>query len=295
MNEDQAFETYLLALGAADNTRKVHHRIVRNFLQYSEQRTPTYELLMEYVSHCKSEGNTVHSIRLKLNSLKHYCDFLLKHGALNDMKAGNPAERIKLQGGTRKVPYNLFSPEELQEIYVLQPTHGLIGKRDKVLLSLVVFQGVGSSELGRIELTDLDLMQGTVRIAASRSANERTLELKAQQLLLFQDYITSIRPEILRSAFKSSSYLLVHSGQGETELMNNVISKLIKRLHNQYPKLKSLQQIRQSVITEWLKVYDLRKTQYLAGHKYVSSTERYQTDQLEGLKNALKVHYVLKK
>ncbi len=288
------FENYLLGQGAAENTRKAHGRIVTNFLQWSEEKMPTYERLMEYIAHCKNQGNTVHTIRLKINSLKHYCDFLLKTGVL-PMLEGNPATRIKLKGGTRSVPNQLLSPQELGEIYLCQSTNGLTGKRDKVLLSLVVFQGIGSSELSKIELSDVDLIQCTIRVPGGRSTNERTLELKPQQLLLFQEYLANIRPEILREAFKQSSYFLVHAGQGETELMNNVIFKIIKRLRNVYPKLKSLQQIRQSVITNWLEQYDLRTVQYMAGHRFVSSTERYKKDKLEGLKNALKMHYVLKK
>lgn len=289
-----SFENYLLQISAAENTRKTHLRNTNVFLQWSDNKQPNHQLLMDYIGHCKEQGNTIHTIRLKINSLKHYCYYRLKTG-LAPLIEGNPAEQIKLKGGTRKIPYNLFSSDELHEIYNLQETYGLSGKRDKVLLSLVVFQAVGSSELGRIELTDVDLIQGKIRIAASRTANERTLDLKPQQLLLFQDYITQIRPEILKNAYKNSELFLVHAGQGETQVLNNVIHRLLKRIRNGYPKIKSAQQIRQSVITEWLKRYDLRTTQYMAGHKFVSSTERYQTDQLEGLKNELKMHYVLKK
>ncbi len=38
-----------------------------------------------------------------------------------------------------------------------------------------------------------------------------------------------------------------------------------------------------SVITQWLKQYDLRKVQYLAGHKYVSSTEDYKANVIDEL------------
>ena len=42
------------------------------------------------------------------------------------------------------------------------------------------------------------------------------------------------------------------------------------------PQVKSPKQIRASVISWWLKNYNLRQVQYMATHKYVSSTERYQ-------------------
>jgi integrase/recombinase XerD len=45
----------------------------------------------------------------------------------------------------------------------------------------------------------------------------------------------------------------------------------------------SFNQIRASVITNWLKVHGLRKTQVLAGHRYISSTEKYKANDLQQL------------
>ncbi|HAV54320.1 MAG TPA: integrase [Aequorivita sp.] len=48
-------------------------------------------------------------------------------------------------------------------------------------------------------------------------------------------------------------------------------------------RVKDSKQIRASVITHWLKHYNIRKVQYMAGHRYISSTERYVQDNLEDL------------
>ena len=49
--------------------------------------------------------------------------------------------------------------------------------------------------------------------------------------------------------------------------------------------------LRKSVIVNWLKNYDLRAVQYFAGHKYISSTEKYLTTNIEQLKNSVvKLH-----
>ena len=49
------------------------------------------------------------------------------------------------------------------------------------------------------------------------------------------------------------------------------------------PKEKTLQPLRASVITYWIKTLNLRETQHRAGHRYVSSTEAYLINDLEGL------------
>ena len=40
-------------------------------------------------------------------------------------------------------------------------------------------------------------------------------------------------------------------------------------------------------ITKWLKQHNLREAQYLAGHKYVSTTESYLQNDMEGLKEEI--------
>lgn len=42
-------------------------------------------------------------------------------------------------------------------------------------------------------------------------------------------------------------------------------------------------QLRASVIVKWLKMYNLREVQYMAGHRYISATEAYRQNELEGL------------
>jgi site-specific recombinase XerD len=60
------------------------------------------------------------------------------------------------------------------------------------------------------------------------------------------------------------------------------------------PEILHPKQIRASVITYWLKNYNLRQVQYMAGHKYVSSTERYQLNNLDKLQSKLEKYHPLK-
>jgi integrase/recombinase XerD len=48
------------------------------------------------------------------------------------------------------------------------------------------------------------------------------------------------------------------------------------------------------VIAEWTKLHDVRIVQYMSGHKYVSTTERYQATHLEDLQEQLRLHHPLK-
>jgi integrase/recombinase XerD len=59
-------------------------------------------------------------------------------------------------------------------------------------------------------------------------------------------------------------------------------------------KVINAKQIRSSAIITWLKQYHLRQVQYMAGHKYVSSTERYQLNHIDELQTAIQEHHPMK-
>ncbi len=159
------------------------------------------------------------------------------------------------------------------------------------MLSLVIYQGLSSIELERISLDDIDLRQGKISVKSGAKTNARTIDLEAHQLLDLQNYMLKIRPELLLHTNKISDRLFV--SKGNKNKLSNAISNILKHLRKLEPKLKNFQHIRSSVITIWVKKHGLRKAQYMAGHRFVSSTEIYKTDFLEDLKNQLDIYHPL--
>jgi len=132
-------------------------------------------------------------------------------------------------------------------------------------------QGIKSEELTKLEVKDVKLREGTIEIMGSRKSNGRVMELEAHQIMDMHRYVMEERNEILRIKDQETDQLFIGS------------SNLMKQLKNINPRVESIHQIRASVITKWLKVHNLRRVQYLAGHRYISSTESYQENDMEGL------------
>ena len=65
--------------------------------------------------------------------------------------------------------------------------------------------------------------------------------------------------------------------------MQQSICDLIKQIKSIDGNFTGFHQVRASVITQWLKDFGLRKTQYLSGHYKVASTEKYQVNDLDDL------------
>ena len=49
----------------------------------------------------------------------------------------------------------------------------LTSRRNKVILGLMIWQGLGTRELANLEVKDLKLREGTIYIQGSRRSNER--------------------------------------------------------------------------------------------------------------------------
>ncbi|PWD99974.1 hypothetical protein DDZ16_08745 [Marinilabilia rubra] len=76
-----------------------------------------------------------------------------------------------------------------------------------------------------------------------------------------------------------------------SENIKNSLLHMFKAMQKLSPEILHPKQIRASVITHWLKNYNLRQVQYMAGHKYVSSAERYQLNNQDELQSKLeKLH-----
>ena len=71
------------------------------------------------------------------------------------------------------------------------------------------------------------------------------------------------------------------------------MTQLMIKVRKINPSVQNAKQIRASVITKWVKQYNLRKAQYLAGHRYISSTESYLQNDVEGLKEEIQPYHPL--
>ena len=152
----------------------------------------------------------------------------------------------------------------------------------------MIYQGLGTDEVNRLLVKDVRLKEGIVFIAGTRKSNERTLELRPHQIMELMEYQLTVRSELQKLTTQSTElYFLPVPASGQKTISGNNGINIWKRLSEEIRKdnkrFINFLQIRTSVITHWLKQYNLRQVQYMAGHRYVSSTERYLVGQIEDL------------
>lgn len=301
------FRTYLQQLGNDTNTIRQKVNYTGYFLNWleSEHLQPEetrYNDLLNFIDYCKLEGNSKKHINSKLRSVRGFYEYLKK---LNP-KIINPAANLYLKGTHKKAISGIIDFAALENLYQSFETKTNRDKRNKIILGLLIYQGVTTEELKQLEPGHLKLKEGKIYIPGDRRRNSRKLELKPFQILELHEYLIETRPKILneitaprparkpdrinKTRLENQLFISING----SENIKNSLLHLFRAIRKTKPEITSPKQIRASVITNWLKNYNLRQVQYMAGHKYVSSTERYQLNNLDNLQSKLEKLHPLK-
>ncbi len=308
MNSKTGLNNYLLKKGYSTNTAKGYVNESVRFDHWAEKEnvpkeSVNYGDVLHYIE-IKKKTTKQSTISKVVNSLKHYFDYLQEEGILEE----NPTTQISIKGVKRKTLYQVLKPKELEELYHTFEiptqteknknqnwfkTSQHTAKRNKVMLGLMIWQGLNAMELFRLSEKDIKLHEGKVYIQGSRRSNERTLKLESVQMMDLMSYIHTTRKELLNQTSKeqeeTNQPLFISAGKSQR--ISNVMHKFMEKLKSQNINVENAKQIRTSVITGWLKHNNLREVQYRAGHKYVSSTESYLINDLEDLSDEISKHH----
>lgn len=252
-----------------------------------------YQDAMMFIQWSSKHGASQKTIANYLSHVRKFYQFLMSEGAVKE----NPVAHIKVQGIKRKVYHDILNTEELHQLYQQYPTtiehepgkiippqrkNILSRRRNKVILSLLIYQGLRVEEVAAINLQDLQLREGKITIHSQRRTAARIMKLESHQVYELMDYIHEIRKQFIEVHGKSDKLFLQWKTKNN---FHNITQQMLKNLRKINSRIKNCDQIRASVITQWLKQYDIRKVQYLAGHKYVSSTEEYKANNIDELEN----------
>jgi site-specific recombinase XerD len=281
------YKSYLEKENYTKSTVKSYENGIEIFIKWCKRNHTNpelidYKTILKYIKYLQRKSNTKKTVKHQIGIVKNYFKYLLSE----NYRIDNPIENINIKGIKRIINYNLLDPDELEDLYysfesdnIADKYHKLCAKRNKVIVGLLVYQGLNTTELIRLELEDLQLYKGKIYIKSGARSNSRTLALKPWQVIELLEYVKEIREEIKVRRNMVSHRLFIPNNKRLGITIQHILKKLKKINH----KVTNGNQIRASVITNWLKQYNLRQVQVLAGHRYISSTERYVQDDLESL------------
>lgn len=275
-------------------------RNVKHFREYYPKRAEKaeYQDVIKYIAYLR-KNTDLHPKTLIhcLFSIKVYFNWLLETGRRKD----HPCSELYLKDKINKQIQveNLYSEETLQQFFEYEHKtrrKPYLDRRNKIIVSLLVFQALNVTELVNIELKDVDLTNGEIFIKANHHQQSRTLPLKANQIMLIYNYLNEDRPKLLEfgSSYKKAHELFI-IGQFGRRIHASNVGYIINENRPEHDHLSPMK-IRQSVIANLLKKeHDTRIVQVFAGHKQASTTEQYKQNALETLQSAINQYHPLLK
>jgi integrase/recombinase XerC len=215
-------------------------------------------LALLHKSHKKS------SIGRKLAAIRAFFKYLLRLGKV----AKNPAELVSTPKKEKRVPFHLTIDEVIALVETPKGAE-LLPLRDRVILETLYSCGIRVSELTGLDLADLDLEEGLVRVMG-KGNKERIVPLGSYARKAISSYFAA------RGNPPANAPLLLNARGGRltSRSVGRIVDKYILKLAT--VKKISPHTLRHTFATHLLEGgADLRSIQELLGHASLSTTQKY--------------------
>lgn len=218
----------------------------------------------QWVAELYGTGHVPRSITRKLSSVRSFYQYLIKERLVT----ANPALGIRPPKGEKRLPKTLDVDKAAQLLDQLS-AETVIEKRDRAILELLYSSGLRLAELVGLDLIDLALSDGLVRVVG-KGSKERIVPVGQKAVRALTDWLL-VRPQLAKDEHA------VFVGEKGARINPSVVRARIRELGNQelgqhvHPHM-----LRHSFATHVLESsQDLRAVQEMLGHANISTTQIY--------------------
>lgn len=136
------------------------------------------------IRYMQQEGNKETSINARLRAIRAFFIYCVQEGYITS----NPMEGISLLK-TRKNSVEAFNIEQVKAILSMNDKRTFAGLRDYTMILLMLETGVRLSETIGIELSDVNIKDGYVRIRNAKNHEERNVPIQTEVRKALTTYI----------------------------------------------------------------------------------------------------------
>lgn len=224
--------------------------------------------LYEQINQQGRPNGVQHQNRM-LSAVKQFTSYLKEY----DYIVADPAKDIRYAKEPKSLPRGILTPSEARKILHTPDTKSVIGYRDRTILELLYSSGIRKDELITLTLGDVDYTDGFLRVIG-KGDKERVVPLGRIACRYMENYIKSVRPELLRDPYEKTVFL---SGRHKP-LSKNMVWELTKKYSKKakIPKNVHPHTFRHTCATQMLRnKAHIRAVQELLGHSSLDSTQVY--------------------
>jgi integrase/recombinase XerD len=208
------------------------------------------------------------SVARMLSSVRSFHRFLLRDG----ITARDPATGVAQPKLPRQLPHPL-TVDETRRLLEAPDAATPTGLRDRAILELLYGAGLRISELTALDVDDLDLEEGAVRVLG-KGGKEREVPLGRFAREAVDAYLTRGRPALASAGSRAALFLNARGGRLTRQSGNRLLA-----IHVRTAGIESRvtpHSLRHSFATHLLEGgADVRVVQELLGHASVATTQIY--------------------
>ncbi len=225
--------------------------------------------IREFLAYLYGQNYTKSTTARKLATLRSFYKFLMRRGLISV----NPLSTIRTPKQEKRLPKCL----DLDQIQKLLDTPGegdILCARDKAILEVLYSSGIRVSELVELDMGDMDLQEGVLRVRG-KGRKDRLTPIGSQAIKAVQKYFEyRVAQQQPGAQLTGRVFLNKHGGSLSTRSVRRKLDKYLAAAGLD-PGI-SPHTLRHSFATHLLNNgADLRSVQELLGHQSISTTQIY--------------------
>lgn len=260
----------------AENTLVSYKKDLTNYLMHIFDAQQLHSLdeverlhIVAHLRTLKTEGKSPRSIARHISSIRSFHQFLLREKVTNQ----DPTIHLEIPQMEQKLP-NFLSVEELNNLLTSINISKPQGARDLAMFELMYASGMRISECLNLDLEDLHLTMGFVRVFG-KGGKERIIPLGGAAIRACTTYIEEARPKLLKPPERTNAIFVNQRGK---RLTRQGIWKLLNKhaITAGINKEITPHVLRHTFATHLIENgADLRAVQEMLGHADISTTQIY--------------------
>ena len=261
--------------GLSQNTLAAYGRDLKAWAHWLESECSLSLLLADasvlqkYLAAKGKEGAKASSMARVLSSLRRFYRYQVRQGSMME----DPTALIDAPRIGRSLP-NTLSESQVDDLLEAPDTDHMLGLRDRAMLELLYASGLRVSELINLDLSQVNLQMGVVRVIG-KGNKERLVPLGDVAVDWVNEYLSVSRPQLMQGQGVCDQVFVTRRGKGMTR---QAFWYLIKRyaVNAGIEQSLSPHTLRHAFATHLLNHgADLRVLQMLLGHSDLSTTQIY--------------------
>ncbi len=271
---DSFIDAIWLEDGLAPNTLSAYRRDLTAFAQWlqAKKNKPLEHAdagdIQDWFAaiHARSKATTANR---RLASLRRYYLWALRHG----MVGKDPCLTLHAAKQAARFPKTL-SEDQVDALLQAPDAGTALGLRDRSMLETLYATGLRASELISLNMLDVSLTEGVLRVNVGKGGKDRLVPLGQEAQHWIDLYVKQARPQLLGARRDDALFVTARAGAMTRQAFWLIVKKYALQADIHAPLSPHV--VRHAFATHLLNHgADLRVVQMLLGHADISTTQIY--------------------